>query len=187
MKNMSGMSKNILLLSLSILMLGILESCSQKGCPGGMCMPDTYYSSHKVFKTGRSKKRYNNARHVRVGNYNRGLYRKTNFSKKTRSVSIEYNSKWNNFNYKSGTKHTNIEGGTFKESKGRVHKNTALFKSKEYKPPKKSKFHQEGLWDPEMDKWQAKSGLRKGQVERDTTKKERKSKKKKGKGVKKIK
>jgi len=149
-------------------------------------MPDSYYGNSKAFKTKRHRKKYNSAKHIRVGNYNRSLYRKTNHGTRVnRNYSIEYNNKWNNYNYSSKKTGTNIERSTFKESRSRVHKNTALFKAREFKEPKKSKKQQMGLWDPEMENWQSKTGIRKGKLDRDTTKEGKKIKK--GTGVKKIK
>ncbi len=154
-------------------------SCSQKGCPGGMCAPDHYYASPKKLFRKSLTARTNKARHINYHKYNRQLMRMARYkNKQYKKFSIEYTSRWADFNTGSRVS-TDIESGTFKMKREKKPKNMAMQRAKRYKEPGKVKGHQEGLWPPEMRNYPAQ--LTKRKKKQDTTRE------KQNKGTKKIK
>jgi hypothetical protein len=101
----------VLILPAMLVLVFLMGSCAQKGCPGGMCAPNHYYSSPKsIWSTGGVN--YKSGK-------NRTMGRKRNRThyKKPKSVrSIEYKQRWNKPSRRTSA---NIEGGTFRSKGGR--------------------------------------------------------------------
>jgi len=158
-------------------MIQLFVSCSQKGCPGGMCAPDHYYSSNKRSSQRGLSSKANRVRHVNFGTNTNKFYRQHSSTNSNQSYSIEYNASWNKLNRGSSNTDVDIEAGTFNVKKTKKPKNRALFRAKRYKEPKGDKTEM-GLWDPEIQDWHLKGKNK--QKKKDTTKDN------KGHGIKKL-
>lgn len=130
----------------------IFPECSQRGCPGGMCPPDHYYSANR--RAVRRSMRYNADRPAWLSFRREG----TNWSRSRNQNKISRRT--HNIERRGATMRLSKKGNYRSNINSQVYvPHQEKNRQSKYLNRKRIKSrrggHQEGLWSPEVQNWKA--------------------------------